>query len=90
MLIQTKGSVKAPEFSHTANRIYAIVQRGAIKHLAFYDENHRQSACIDFGHTHGGLRPHKHLYLDHTSQAANLNAKDKKLIAKLKRRYILK
>lgn len=90
ILIQTEGSVKAPEYSHSANRMYAIVQKGAVKHLVYYDAQHKQCACIDFGHTHGGMRPHKHLYLDHKSPAAPLNAKDKKYIAKLKRRYPLK
>ena len=35
VLVQTSGSVKAPEYSHTANRIYAIVQNGEVKHLAY-------------------------------------------------------
>lgn len=41
ILVKESGSVKAPEFSHTANRIYAIVQNGALKHLAYCDENHK-------------------------------------------------
>ena len=32
-----KYSVKAPEYSHTENRIYAIIQDGKIKHISFYD-----------------------------------------------------
>ena len=89
VLMQTKGSVKAPELSHSPARTYAILQGNIIKHIAYYDQEHHQSACIDFGHTHGGLRPHKHLYLDHKSPASPLNAQDKKLIAKLKRKYKL-
>ena len=81
VLVQTSGSVKAPEYSHTANRIYAIVQNGEVKHLAYYDKDHHQAACIDFGHPHDGLRPHKQ------GEGVNLNSKDRKLIAKLKRRY---
>ena len=42
VIIQDSGSVKAPEFSHTANRSYAIVQNGKLKHLTFYDETHSQ------------------------------------------------
>ena len=88
VLVQASGSVKAPEYSHTANRIYAIVQNGEIKHLAYYDKDHHQAACIDFGHSHDGLRPHKHLYMNHKKgEGVNLNSKDRKLIAKLKGRY---
>ena len=88
VLVQTSGSVKAPEYSHTANRIYAIVQNGEVKHLAYYDKDHHQAACIDFGHPHDGLRPHKHLYMNHKKgEGVNLNSKDRKLIVKLKRRY---
>lgn len=29
ILIKERGSVKAPEFSHTEERIYAIIQNGA-------------------------------------------------------------
>lgn len=32
VLVQTKGAVKAPEYSHTANRVYAIIQDGKLKH----------------------------------------------------------
>lgn len=35
VIVRDKGSVKAPEFSHTANRIYAVVQDGKLKHLTF-------------------------------------------------------
>ena len=43
ILVRDKGSVKAPEFSHTAGRVYAIVQDGKLKHLAYYDENNKQA-----------------------------------------------
>lgn len=60
-------SVKAPEMSHTENRIYAVVQKGELKHLAFYDENHNQIKSIDFGHAHGwnNEKPHVHFNLQH-------------------------
>ena len=92
VLIQTKGASKAPEFSHSPNRMYAILQNNTVKHLAYYDENHRQAACIDFNHEHHGLRPHKHLYLNHKKEddAMPLNSKDRKNIEKLKRRYHLR
>ena len=50
MLIQDSTNVKAPEFSHTPGRIYAIVKDGALKHLAYYDEEHKMSLnYIDAG-----------------------------------------
>lgn len=60
-------SVKAPEMSHTENRIYAVIQKGELKHLAFYDENHNQIKSIDFGHKHGwnNEKPHVHFNLQH-------------------------
>lgn len=90
ILIKEKGSVKAPEFSHTKNRIYGIVQNGALKHLAFYDENNRQSAVIDLQHKHGGLQPHKHLYLEHSDKGIPITATEKKLIEKIKKECKLK
>ena len=48
-------TVKAPEYSHTANRSYAIVQNGKLKHLTFYDETHSQVVSIDLMHQHHGL-----------------------------------
>lgn len=48
--IQTKGSVKAPEFSHTSNRVYAVVQDGKLKHIAYYDDKHKQAVSIDAQH----------------------------------------
>jgi len=60
-------SIKAPEISHSANRIYAIVQNKELKHLAFYNYEHKQIRCIDFGHEHGWkhIKPHVHFNLDH-------------------------
>ncbi|MEI3505389.1 MAG: hypothetical protein V8Q77_03870 [Bacilli bacterium] len=53
VIVQDKGlSVKAPEYSHTANRTYAVIQGGKLKHLSFYDENHVLVKVIDFGHVH--------------------------------------
>ena len=48
VLIQDSSNVKAPEFSHTPGRIYAIVKEGVLKHLAYYDEDHKQAVSIDF------------------------------------------
>lgn len=62
-----KLSVKAPEYSHSASKIYAILQDGEIKHLSFYDENHKQVKLIDFMHTHGinHVKPHVHFNMTH-------------------------
>ena len=36
-----------------------------MKHLAYYDENHKQTVSIDFFHEQKGVRPHRHVYLNH-------------------------
>lgn len=59
VILQNSGAVKAPEYSHSAERAYAIVQNGKLKHLSFYDETHRQIISIDLLHQHHGLMPHK-------------------------------
>jgi len=90
-IIVRKGgnSVKAPEYSHTENRVYAVIQDGKLKHISFYDENHKQQKCIDFGHKHGGIQPHYHEYLNHKTGYA-ITEKDKKIIDKITRRYGIK
>ena len=84
VLVRPSGSVKAPEYSHTENRIYAIVQNGGLKHLTFYDENHKQSVSIDLMHEHGSkrLKPHKHFNLDHSDDGIPINETEKQLIKK--------
>ena len=90
VLMRTSGSVKAPEYSHTANRIYAVIQNGALKHLTFYDENHRQSVSIDLLHDHYGVIPHKHLNLDHTDKGIPITKEEQALVDKVRRRYNLR
>lgn len=87
VLIQDKGSVKAPEYSHTENRIYAIVQDGKLKHLTFYNEDHKQVISIDLQHQHHGLIPHKHLNLDHSDKGIPITAEEEQMIKKIKRRF---
>lgn len=65
ILIQKSGSVKAPEYSHTENRVYAIVQDGKLKHLSFYDQEHKQHISVDLLHPHKGVMPHVHVDLNH-------------------------
>ncbi|MDD6727968.1 MAG: hypothetical protein PUE08_01940 [Eubacteriales bacterium] len=92
ILLQSKGAVKAPEYSHTKSRVYAIVQNGMLKHISFYDESHRQVKAIDLLHTHGKekLKPHIHYNLDHTDSGISINETDKKLIEQIKREYKLR
>lgn len=90
VLVQEKGAVKAPEFSHSENSIYAIVQKGALKHLAFYDKEHNQSVSIDLMHSHYGLQPHKHLYLNHKDKGIDITSQEMDMIKKIKRRFGLK
>lgn len=90
VLVRTSGSVKAPEYSHTANRVYAVVQNGALKHLTYYDENHNQSVSIDLLHSHNGLMPHKHYNLNHNDNGIPITAEDTALINKIRRRYGLR
>lgn len=89
ILIQKIGAVKAPEFSHSKNAIYAIVQGGTLKHLTFYDENHRQFKSIDFCHPHGinKLQPHIHYNLIHNKNELGIppSADDLKLAKKIKK-----
>ena len=90
VLVKTSGSVKAPEYSHTANRIYAIVQNGSLKHLSYYDENHKQAVSIDLMHPHHGIQPHKHIYLDHSDKGIPITQEEQALVDKIRRRYNLK
>lgn len=90
VLIMDAKRVKAPEYSHTAERIYAIAQNGELKHLAFYDENHDQSVCIDFLHPHHKVQPHKHLYLDHSDKGIPITKEEQRIADKIRRRFHLK
>ena len=88
VIVQDKGlSVKAPDYSHTANRTYAVIQDGKLKHLSFYDENHVLIKVIDFGHVHDNKKPHVHYNSLHAGKSDNPTAQDWKLIKKIARRY---
>ena len=86
VILQDSGAVKAPEYSHSADRAYAVVQNGKLKHLSFYDETHQQMVSIDLLHQHHGLMPHKHLNLDHSDKGIPITADEEKLM-KIKRRF---
>ena len=92
ILIQNKGSVKAPEYSHTKGRIYAIVQDGKLKHLTYYDDKHKQHISVDLLHPHKGVQPHIHIDMNHTPDSPGIspNAEQKALIEKIKKEFHLK
>ena len=91
IIIQDYSSVKAPEYSHTPNRIYAVVQEGRLKHLAYYDENHMQAVLIDLGHRHGKVKPHRHFYMNHDPNLPGVpvTREDMILINKIKKEFDL-
>lgn len=89
VLMQKEGAVKAPEYSHSEDSSYAIVQEGKLKHIAFYGKDHKQKVCIDLTHSHNGIIPHKHFNLDHSDSGIPLTDDEKKLIKKIKRRFNL-
>ena len=92
IIIQDTNNVKAPEFSHTPGRIYAVVKDGELKHLAYYDENHKQAVSIDFAHAHKGVQPHRHVYLSHNKSDPGVppTAAEQALANKIKREFHLR
>lgn len=90
VLVRDKGSVKAPDYSHTKNRIYAVIQNGSLKHLSWYDDDHNQRVSIDFLHPHKGVQPHKHIYLDHTGPGIPITEKELEFANKIRRRFNVK
>lgn len=92
IIMQNYSSVRAPQYSHTANRIYAIVQNGMLKHVAYYDKNHMQSILVDLGHKHKGVKPHRHFYMNHDKNLPGVPATmdDLILIDKIRKEFHLK
>ena len=92
VIVQDSSNVKAPEYSHTPNRVYAIVKNGELKHLAFYDDNHRQAVSIDFSHAHKGVQPHRHEYLSHNKNDPGIppTSAETEMIKKIKKEFHLK
>lgn len=87
-LVQTFGSVKIPDYSHTCDRIYAVFdKKGRIKSIAIY-ENHEKIKSIDLLHTHTNpdgikLNYHYHTDLYHQDVAHELSHDDIKLVEKV-------
>lgn len=92
VIVQDSNNVKAPEYSHTAGRIYAVVKNGQLKHLAYYDKNHNQAVSIDFSHAHKGVQPHRHIYMSHNKNdpGSPPTADEAILIEKIKKEYHLR
>lgn len=92
VMIQDSNAVKAPEYSHTAGRIYAVVKNGELKHLAYYDDAHKQAVSIDLAHNHKGVQPHRHVYLSHNKNAPGIppTAEELALIKKIKKEFHLR
>lgn len=92
IIIQDSNAVKAPEYSHTAGRIYAVVKNGELKHLAYYDENHKQAVSIDLAHEHKGVKPHRHVYLSHNKNDPGVppTTSESELINKIKKEFHLR
>ena len=87
-LIQPVGSVKVPDYSHTGERIYAIIQNGEVKSIGIY-ENHNKVKSIDLKHTHKTkegkiLKEHYHTDLYHKQDAKALSSEDMQLVLKVK------
>ena len=91
IIIQDSKSVKAPEYSHTPGRIYAVVKDGVLKHLAYYDQKHHQAVSVDLAHDHKGVRPHRHEYLRHNKNDPGVppTPAERELIRKIKKEYRL-
>ena len=92
VIIQDSNNVKAPEFSHTEGRIYAIVKDGQLKHLAYYDKEHKQAVSIDLAHPHKGVQPHRHEYLNHDKNSPGVppTPEEEALIKKIKKEFHLR
>ena len=87
-LVQPKGSVKVPDYSHSGDRIYVILQNNEIKSIGIY-ENHVKVKSIDLRHTHKNkdgtiLYEHFHTDLFHKGDAEQLTAQDWDIVNKAK------
>lgn len=91
VIMQDYLSVRAPKYSHTADRIYAVIQKGRLKYIAYYDENHAQTVIIDLDHTHKGIIPHKHFYMNHYKNLPRVspNADELSMIKIIKKEFHL-
>lgn len=79
---------KVPDYSHTADRIYALLSKGKVKSIGVY-ENHIKIKSIDLSHKHyeptlkKKLDWHYHTDLEHKEPAHELSKKDIELVNKI-------
>lgn len=85
ILERPNHSVKAPEYSHTDNRIYAILQKGELKHIAFYNEKHELIKSIDFLHYHDNKKPHVHYDVYHEGNVTSPTIDDESIISQVRK-----
>jgi len=92
LVMKGTKSVSAPYYSHTPGRIYATVQNGSLKYISYYDNKHKQTATIDFGHKHNGVSPHVHFNMDHNPNAPGISPTKEQLqlVNKIKKEFNLK
>jgi len=90
LLKQEKGSVKVPDYSHSPDRIYAVIQNEKIKSIGIY-ENHKKIVSIDLEHFHkvNGIPKKEHVHTDlyHHDKARDLTEKEKRLVLYIKKLY---
>ena len=72
----------------TKGRVYVTVGGNDLLQVTYFDSQNKRSKTIDFTHLHAGLKPHTHHgYLhnenDSVKGAANLTAKEKKMVDKI-------
>lgn len=92
VIVQDSKRVKAPEYSHTPGRVYAVVKDGVLKHVAYYNQSHEQAVSIDLSHDHKGVQPHRHVHLNHDKNSPGVppTSSERDLINRIKREFHLK
>lgn len=83
------GGPVAPEFSNTANKIYALVNKHGtgLKSITFYDENHEQKISIHLDHTHHGESMHMHSGMKKGRDFIPYNHKYDKIVNEIVSKY---
>ena len=69
----------------TSGRVYAVVDRGEVKSIVYFDSRNMRSKQIDLSHRHSGFMPHVHhgyLHneLDSGKGAARLTPAEKRMV----------
>ncbi len=82
--MQKSGSVKVPDYSHSPDTVYAIVQDGVVKTIGVY-RNHIKVSSIDLWHPHTNkdgtsFKEHVHTDLHHSKDARALSKYEELLV----------